>query len=118
MLCSACQRIFRGQLIFNDDGISKIEDHHMTAQSFAHAISQKCYICTSILQQYQAKRRGTLDPRQLAEVLRATEYYFRKEKAGDDISYLMFWFRSSESHWDKIFSAYDDCDPEWHPSSN
>ena len=118
MLCSACQRIFRGQLIFNNHRSSENENHHMTAQSFAHAISQKCYICTSILQQYQAKRRGTLDPRQLAEVLRATEYYFTKDEAGDDISYLMFWVRSSKSPSDDEITGYDDCDPEWHPSSN
>ncbi len=118
MLCSACQRIFRGQLIFNDDGFSENENHHETAQSFAHAISQKCYICTSILQQYQADRRGTLGPRQYTEVLRATEYYFRKGKAGDDICRLSFWGRSSESPSDDKIIGYDDCDPERHPSFN
>ena len=110
MLCSACQRIFRGQLIFNDKGFSKHKNHHMTAQSFAHAISQKCYICTSILQQYQADRRDTLGPLQSAEVLRVTEYYFSKGKAKDDISSLKLWVRSSESPLDKKFIGYDDCD--------
>ena len=82
MLCSACQRIFRGQWIFNDKGYGKHEIHHMTAQSFTHAISQKCYIRTSMLQQYQANRRGTFGgPLQLADVLRASEYYFSRKKS-------------------------------------
>ena len=117
MLCSACQRIFRGQLIFNDDGFSENENHHETAQSFAHAISQKCYICTSILQQYQADRRGTLGPQQLTEVLRATEYYFVR-KAKDDRFHLYFWVRWSESRLHDKITGYDDCDPERHPASN
>ena len=114
MLCSACQRIFRGRLLFNDDGDSKTENHHKTAQSFADAISQKCYICTSMLQQYQGDRRGTLGPLHLAEVLRATEYYFTKEHAKDDISPLILWVRSS----DKRMYWYDDYDPERQPSYN
>ena len=116
MLCSACQCIFRGRLIFDDNGRSKHENHHMSAQSFAHAISQKCYICTSMLQQYQAYRRGTLGP--LQKVFTATKYYFTREKAKDDISSLTLWVRSSELFLENGIYWYDDCDPERHPSSN
>ena len=115
MLCSACQRIFRGRLIFDDKGYSKFENHHVTPQSFAHAISQKCYICTSMLWQYQGDRRGTLGPQQLAEVLRATEYYF---SAKDADSSLTLWISSSESYLGGGTTWYDDYDPEWHPSCN
>ena len=114
MLCSACQRIFRGRLIFEDREYSKYryskrENHHMTAQSFAHAISQKCYICTSVLQQYQADRRDTHGPQQLAEVLRATKYYLTRGAKDDNFS-LYLWILSFESPLDDEITGYDDCD--------
>lgn len=115
MLCSACQRIFRGQFIFNGEGSSNLEDHHKTAQSFAHAISQKCYICTSMLQQYQADRRGTFGPLRLAEVLWATEYYF---SANDGMSSLTLWISSSEPSDRSKPYWYDDYDSEWRFSCN
>ena len=90
----------------------------MTAQSFALAISQKCYICTYMLQKFQADRRGTLGPLQSAEGLRATECYFTKEKAKDDIFSLTLWVRLSDLPLHERIYWYDDYDPERHPSSN
>ena len=67
-----------------------------------------------MLRRYQGDRRGTLGPLHSAEVLRATEYYFKKEHAKDDISRLILWVCSfdEEIYW------YDDYDPERHPSYN
>ena len=75
MLCTACQNIFRGRLISRDDDFFEIVidgaeisnddeisdddersiDHHLTAQSFAQAVSQHCYICTYL---YRSKGSG------------------------------------------------------------
>ena len=112
MLCSACQRIFRGRLILNDKGFSKLETHHMTTQSFADAIDQKCYICISMLLQYQAHRKGTLGPLQLAEMFKPMVYRFITE---DDFHPGNFWIHSGEG---RGITWYDDSDLEWHTSCN
>ena len=66
-----------------------------------------------MLQRYQGDGRGTLDPLQLAEVLKATQYYFTAE---DDISPLILRITTYGVYLDENITWYDDYDPEWHTS--
>ena len=73
MLCSACQSIFRGPSIFQD-GNGEHRRHHLTAENLAQAIRQNCYICTSLLEEYQDDKASTLDLPRLAEGFVGTKY--------------------------------------------
>ena len=97
MLCSACQSIFRGPLIFSKHGLSKNRDHHLTAQSFAQAIRQNCYICDSTFQQYQRDKASTLDPQRLVEGIERTEYYFSNEDGTRDPTLCLFGYGSARN---------------------
>ena len=110
MLCANCQNVFCGQFI---EDRSEYANHHLHPQSFARAISQKCYICTSMLHRYQGDGRSTLDPLQLAEVLKATQYYFIAE---DDVPRLTLMITTYGEYYDEAITWYDDYDSEWHTS--
>ena len=92
MLCSACQSIFRGPLIFDEDGRSEHRDHHLTAQSLAHAIRQNCYICSSTFQQYQGDKASTLGPSQFEEGLEGMKYYLRRGDSPRDLTLCLWWY--------------------------
>lgn len=104
MLCSACQSIFRGPLIFGESGCSERRDHHLTAQSFARAIRQNCYICSSMFQQYQGDIASTLGLPRFAEELEGTQYYFSTE---DGPHCLTLWFLSRTEPYKNPF-RYDE----------
>ena len=48
MLCTACQRIFRGQLNINKFGLSEEKIHHPDPQSLIRSATQNCYICNAL----------------------------------------------------------------------
>lgn len=116
MLCTACQNIFRGQLILNDGERREYKDHHLTAQSFAQAVSQNCYICTSLQEHYRTDHnRSTLGPLQLAEVLRDTGTQYSLD-IKHEFSSVKLYVYAHERDLDGMTLWYDN--PEWRPSCN
>ena len=117
MLCSACQSMFRGPLIldktiFDEDGWSERRDHHLTAQSFAQAIRQNCYICNSTFQEYQGDKASTLRPSQFEEGLEGTKYYF---KTGDGVCDLTLWLSCCWPYPYKYYYRYVEHDIKMRP---
>ena len=100
MLCSACQSIFRGPLIFDAEGQSDRKDHHVTAQSLAQAIRQNCYICNSAFQH----KADTFSPQGFEEGLDGTKYRFSTE---DGTPYPTLWLYGPEPDWYRYVHRYD-----------